>query len=476
MSTNPDLRVVPGRAADPSKEEPFILDPRDPYPGAVEFIARQFTRDGIRTLQEQTGVFYAYNGLRYAELEEAQVRSRLWRFAAEGMQWSKHGDAVPFQPTSSKVSNLLDATRALTHLPASSAAPCWLEPRPGDPEPTELVPLANGILHVPSRAMMPPTPRLFTHHALGFSFHPERAREPAAWLQFLDDLWPGDPESVQVLREVMGYLLLPDTRQQKAFLLVGPKRSGKGTIGRVITTLLGSANVCAPTLNSMAGPFGMQPLIGKLLALISDARLSARADQAAIAERLLTVSGEDTVTVDRKHLPSWTGRLPTRFLILTNELPRLADASGALASRFVVLTLERSFYGKEDPLLTTRLLEELPGIFAWALDGWDRLSERGYFVQPAASAEAIQEMEDLGSPISAFLRDRCRIEPGRCVPVEQMYQAWRKWCEAEGREKPGTAQTFGRDLRAAVPGLKTSRPRDGGERVRMYEGIDLRWL
>ena len=54
-------------------------------------------------------------------------------------------------------------------------------------------------------------------------------------------------------------------------------------------------------------------------------------------ERLLSISGEDTLTIDRKYRDPWTGRLPTRFMILTNELPRFTDSSGALASRFVDL-------------------------------------------------------------------------------------------------------------------------------------------
>jgi putative DNA primase/helicase len=58
-----------------------------------------------------------------------------------------------------------------------------------------------------------------------------------------------------------------------------------------------------------------------------------------------------------------------------------ADASGALASRFIVITLQRSFYGKEDLGLTERLLGELPGIFNWAIAGWQQLQERGYFQQ-----------------------------------------------------------------------------------------------
>ena len=122
------------------------------------------------------------------------------------------------------------------------------------------------------------------------------------------------------------------------------------------------------------------------IALVSDARLGQKSDHAAIAERLLSISGEGSTgdRIDRKFLSAWTGRLPTRFLIFTNELPRLADASGALANRFIVLTMQNSFLGNEDPGLTSRLLRELPGILNWAREGYLRLQERGYFVQPQA--------------------------------------------------------------------------------------------
>ena len=38
---------------------------------------------------------------------------------------------------------------------------------------------------------------------------------------------------------------------------------------------------------------------------------------------------------------------------------------------------------------------------------------------------------------------------------------------------PGTAQTFGRDLRAAVPGLNVIQPREDGDRLRLYQGVGL---
>jgi putative DNA primase/helicase len=453
-----------------------ILSPKDPYPGAQEFQRRHYELDGTRTLHEQGGVFYAYTGAAYPEAEVSAIRAHLWEFAERAMRWVKRdGEFVlaPFQPASSKINNLLDALRGVTHLGKEVRAPSWLDSRDDDPPAGRLIAFPNGLLDVANRRLHPPTPRLFTHHAVQFDYAPE-AEPPARWLEFLRDLWRDDQNSIEALQEWMGYFLLPDTGQQKIFMIVGPKRSGKGTIARVLAGLLGQHNVCAPTLSGLSTNFGLWPLIGRQLAVVSDARLGGRADQAVIAERLLSISGQDLQTVDRKHLTPWTGKLSTRFLVLTNELPRLQDSSGALASRFLLLSLQRSFYGSENIGLTGDLLKELPGILEWALTGLERLTERGHFVQPEASAEAIRELEDLGSPVAAFVRERCHVGPGLRVEMRKLYQAWTEWCTDQGRDHPGTAPVFGRDLRAVIPSLGVTQPRVKGDRIRRYEGIGLR--
>lgn len=256
-------------------------------------------------------------------------------------------------------------------------------------------------------------------------------------------------------------------------MLLGPKRSGKGTIARVQRALIGKENTVSPTLAGLGTNFGLAPLISKRVAIISDARLSGRADQAMIAERLLTITGEDDITIDRKYLDSWTGRLGVRFIVLTNELPKLEDTSGALASRFIVLQLTESFYGREDHGLTDRLTAELPGMLNWAIEGWRRLRRRGHFVQPASADEVVREFEDLGSPISAFLRDQCKVGPGHMVSVDNLFLAWKDWCIAQGANYTTDKATFGRDLSAAVPKLRKSHPRVNNERMWVYEGVSL---
>ena len=282
------------------------------------------------------------------------------------------------------------------------------------------------------------------------------------------------PEPIATLQEFLGYLLTQDTRYQKILMLVGPKRSGKGTIGRVMQLLLGAENVCAPTLGTLSGQFGRAALIGKTAALIADARISGRADTAAITECLLSISGEDPQSIPRKYLPDWTGHLPCRFVLLTNELPKIEDASGALASRFLILPLHRSWLGCEDVTLFDGFLPELPGILNWALDGLARLRARGRFLQPSSGHDMIQEFEDLGSPVGAFLRECCVIGPGNSISRDGLIEAWKSWCKENGRDHPGTSATFGRNLSAQIPGLGQSRPHVAGSRVRFYEGLRLK--
>jgi putative DNA primase/helicase len=178
--------------------------------------------------------------------------------------------------------------------------------------------------------------------------------------------------------------------------------------------------------------------------------------------------------VDRKYRDPWTGKIPARFMIASNELPRFGDASGAISNRFVMLTMTQSFLGREDPALTGKLLVELPGILRWSLDGLDRLATTGHFTSPAASQAMVAAMHDLVSPMGAFVRDRCNVGPGLEVSVAEMFAAWNLWCFDNGRDHPGTVQTFGRDLMTVAPGVHVKQVTRGDTRIRLHVGMSLR--
>jgi putative DNA primase/helicase len=173
----------------------------------------------------------------------------LWKWLEEA-QYEKEVKGVvellPFEPTKYKIANVLEALKAVGHVAEGVQPPVWLTGDQTTPiNAGEIVPLKNGILNLATRELRQHTPELFEHHVLPFDYD-AKAPTPNRWLRFLDELWADDEETKTTLAEWAGYVISGDTSHQKMLLLV-VQRSGKGTIGRVMTGLLGAHNVAAPT-------------------------------------------------------------------------------------------------------------------------------------------------------------------------------------------------------------------------------------
>ena len=477
-------RRGPGRPRKPKPERQppaagqVVIFPGAPFDVAKTYIDAEHVSANLRTLHHHRTEFFIWFGSAYEAIDVETAKAKLYPWLAKCWHYDSSEELIPVLPCPTMVGAVLESLRAAAQVDNRRDAPFWLADDRCDP--AELIACRNGLLHWPSGTLMQATPALFTLNAVNFDYDPA-ASPPANWLQFLDQIWPGDPESIDALQEVFGYLLTDDTSQQKIFYLKGPKRSGKGTIARVLAGLVGQRNTAAPTLSSLGTEFGLQGLLHKRVGIIGDARIGPKTDVAAITERLLNISGEDMVQVGRKYLPVWNGTLSIRFLIISNELPRFNDPSGALASRFEILILKQSFFGREDHGLIGRLLPELPGILNWAIDGLKRLRNRGHFKTPTASGEARDDLERLTSPILSFLRDnymQCPVNDLPSVRVDDFCRAFRAWSAANGHEFAGSNAIIGGMLKDAAAGVERVQLRTGplgidGNRTReaWYKGI-----
>ncbi|MFD4541353.1 phage/plasmid primase, P4 family [Streptomyces bauhiniae] len=458
---------------DDGREE--LPSPSNPLAVARRLLPDWQTDNGRLTCRRWRGSWMRWTGAHWRELDEAQVRAAMYERLEHAVYRVPVKDGQmeerAWAPTKQKISNLLDALGAITLLPTDTDAPAWIGTRgPVDRDEGTIVACANGLLRIRNRELLPHGPGFFNLVSVPFAYDPA-ARAPA-WERFLAQIWPDAPDAIAALQEWFGYVLSGRTDQQKIMLMVGPSRSGKGTIARVLKELVGKDNLAGPTLAGLGTNFGLATLIGKPLAVISDARLAGN-DSSQVVERLLTISGEDTIDIDRKYREQWTGKLPTRLMMLSNELPHFGDSSGVIARRFIVLSMTVSWLGKEDTTLTDRLAAEMPGILNWALDGLARLQRAGRITAPVSSREAITTMQDTASPTSAFLRERCTTGPTCTVPVDTLWTVWREWAEDNG-VRPGTKQMFGRNLLSVVPQLSRTRPRAAsGERIATYQGLSL---
>ena len=448
----------------------LLPPPSEPMKVARSLAGELYTHeDGATpTLRHWRGGWWQWRTSHWVEIEQRAARAAAYAFTETAM-YAKKDEPVAWSPNRHKIADLLEALAAIVHLPESVAQPVWLDGRDSG----VVVATANGLLDVDTRVLAEHDPRFFNVTAVPFDYDPD-AGPPWRWFRFLEDLWGDDDQSLNALQEWFGYVISGRLDLHKIFLLVGPTRGGKGAIARVLGALIGRDNVAGPTLSSLAGEFGLAPLLGKPLAVIADARISNR-NSSVVVERLLSISGEDMLTVNRKYRDQWTGKLPARFMVLSNELPELGDASAAIAGRFVTLMLTHSWLGKEDPKLEPGLHTELPGILNWALDGLARLDQQGRFTRPRSTDEAFIALQDLASPVGAFVRDRCQIGIEHEIAVDDLWEAWKSWAEDNGHGK-STKQMLGRNLRAVHARIRVGQPRDGEERHRVYRGITLRPL
>jgi len=424
------------------------------------------------------GAFWLFCRGSFRTIPDEFIRGKIWITLEESDRVieieSGKSKRIPVKPKQSQVNSILSAMKAVCAIDDSQDPPFWL---PGAPpelaalSPRDFISVANGLLHVPTTRLYPHTPTYFNLYASDIRYDPGAPR-PSQWHKFLDELFIADIEAKNTLQEWFGYNLTPDTSLQKIMLIVGPRRGGKGTIGRIMRLILGKDSVAALTLASLGETFGLQHLIGRPACIIPDARFSKRSDPAIIAERLLSISGEDAIPINRKFTGMWVGALPTRFTVFTNELPAIADMSGALLERFVILKLTKSFAGREDPTLFDHLSLEAPGILNWAIAGYQRLRDAGRFRQPASSIETAMAIRKISSPLADFLEERCDIRNGLSIEKTKLFQAWENWCMKQ-RINAGSVQIFGRDLRAIVPDIGEIRPAGTGSRARLYTGISL---
>lgn len=453
-----------------------IIHEGDPYESAALFL-----RDRHPHLKHYNDDWLTFKGSHYVDLEEGTVRQDVYSWAAGALTevTDKNGNVklVPFRPTKTKVSSIIDSVKARAHVRRDRfEAPCWLEDRsvPAD----EVVACANGLIHLSKGELLEPTPAFFTRNALEFSYDPN-ATEMPVFDGFLESIWGRAPELIELLQEVFGYLIVPDTSFQKIFLLVGPSRSGKGTIHHVLTALVGQSNVGAPSMAGLGSDAALEDLIGKQIAFLSDFRIDAKTNLAAASENLLRISGGDVVSFNRKYKRAWTGTLRARFFGMTNEIPSLDDSSGALVNRFVPMPMYESFLGREDTTLTRRMMQELPAILNWSIKGRRRLLTRGHFELPEQSLELQRRMIKAASPICTFIDECCDLDPAADVIKSELFDAWKRFCEAEGR-RPGNLSWFARKLFAAFPKLGEGREERaaaaaaGRSRRRLFSGIRLR--
>jgi len=323
--------------------------------------------------------------------------------------------------------------------------------------------MQNGIVDVDaflddrdlSEVLKPHTSDWFSVTCLPYEFNP-RATCPR-WLAFLDRCMGGDKALIAILQEWAGYLLLPDTGQQKFLVNEGEGGNGKSVYMSAIEAMLGVDNCSHVSLEKFAGQFDLTETLGKLANICGDMGEIDKIGEG----HLKSFTGGDRMLFNRKNLSGINCAPTARLMFNTNNRPRFSDKSSGIWRRILLIPWNVTITKSERVLRMDQIAwwqesGELPGIFIWAIKGLARLRMQKAFTFSEVVDEAVNSYRKEVNPAREFLLEFCEAADKNAVPCKMLYTIYRKWTEENGNQ-PMAATVFGREVHRAFPEARRTR-------------------
>jgi len=304
----------------------------------------------------------------------------------------------------------------------------------------------NGTLEIPTRTLRPHDQNDYQTSAVPYDYDPDE-KAPT----FSGALSRLGVDVSSFIMEFAGYSLTTDTKYEIAVWFHGPSGCGKSTIITGFQAMLGfpfdeknrkqaqSGRVGILGLGEIErNRFALTNILGKTL-LISTEQPVTFAQSTHILNAI--ISGEP-ITVDRKFREPVEIVPRAKLFWAMNEIPRIGDAGNGLFRRVKVVAFP-ALNGEPDPSIKKMIKLEGAGILNMALDGLDRLRERGHFEIPSDVRAASEEYQTINDVPKLFIADCCQTGPDYRVQSALLYEDYRLWCEKNGHKPQSSTSIAG---------------------------------
>jgi putative DNA primase/helicase len=272
----------------------------------------------------------------------------------------------------SEVARLLANQHRASHVPTLKDSVSALVTQ-REPEHLDLPILncANGIAHLETGEFIGHTPLLLS-----------RWQTPVAWVPDAScpayDNWIASvltADQIDGLEEAAAAMLDPRATPSRALVLFGPSRSGKSTFIRLLEAVAGQEFVSSVGLQELAeDQFSAANVNGAILNAVAELSATDVSD----LRKFKMMTGDDSITANRKYGMQFTFRNRALFAFSCNDLPTVSgESSRAFINRTWPVHFDRSFEGHEDPEIERAMLRELPGILQRWTRAWRARQARG---------------------------------------------------------------------------------------------------
>lgn len=472
----------------------------DPHRLAKLYLERNcWHKEHGKTLRLWREEWWKWTGKKYQQIPEDEIKAevtnavkiefdRCCRLAIEKYElWCKSpeynrqedkGVPVPKKVTRNLINNTIGALHGMVILPASVDRMSWIDVSGEIKSGCGFIALQNGILDIdkllaldPS-CLIPHTPEWFSPICLPYDFDP--AAQCPIWSNFMTKNLEDDPERIYLMQEWAGYLLTPDTDQQKFVVFEGEGSNGKSVFCSAIRAMLGHENVSSVGLEFFGERFHLGTTLGKLANIVTDC---GELDKVAEGYLKQYTSG-DSMFFDRKGISGFSAVPTARVMLATNNRPRFTDRSNGLWRRMILVPWRVQIQEEEkvkgmDKDWWWIKSGELPGIFRWALGGLKRLRQQKRFTESELCNTALEDYRIESNPAREFLTDNCEANEYFTVMTQDLYASYKKWCGEHGYHPLGE-KMFGREVARIFPKAIRKRTREAGILKYEYVGMGVK--
>jgi putative DNA primase/helicase len=349
-----ELLATAGTFAAPEKKPEIDLGLRRFFKGRKfmpALLAKAIMQDIEIVSDPMTGLVYRWEGRYWEQYDLQYIRNKALQM-------------LDVEGNSSKASDVSTMIRDLSVLPAGRKL--------NNHE--DLICLESGMFNLRTGTLLPHSKEYYATYMLPIKFDPKNVPDCPTWKRCLEQ-WMSDPAAILESQKFAGYCLTRETRYEKMLILYGPGGDGKSKWMNTIKALVGEDNVSHIPMGRLEDQFYMSRLVDKLVNMSTE--IESKAMQSM--EMKAIVSG-DSVCASFKNQTPFDFTPFCKLIYSTNKLPKMLDNSDGFFRKIMIIKFEGQFVkkGEADLFLQEKLLEELPGIFAWALMGLVKLRDQGF--------------------------------------------------------------------------------------------------
>jgi putative DNA primase/helicase len=329
-----------------------------------------------------------------------------------------------------------------------------------------LLPCKNGVVNLKTGKMEPGRQADYLKTACLVSYNPDAKR--AAWDQFIYDIFNGKTELIDYVQCLIGYGMTGITREDVLPIFYGHGRNGKTIFFEILKAVLGDLAHKTKTSTlldsgrtqaSGSADADLSAFRGKRLIWAAETNDGSRLNVGKIKE----LTGSDTLNAREPFARRAVEFRPTHLLcLITNNLPYATASDYALWERVALIPFKMAFVKDPDPKKPTerpvdrgvfkRLMEELPGILNWMVEGCLKWQEQG-LNPPEIVKVATEEYQKDNDIIGEFIMTQCTIGPGLEIQAGQLYQRYNLWSQGNGYELLNGTR-FGKEMGKRFPKVK----------------------